>query len=86
MSVSPACLIQYEYRGVAQLARAFALGAKGPQFESAHPDTARKIKKVCGSAPCAAASMERRKALFVLCRELPEKRRKETQKFKRTFI
>jgi hypothetical protein len=31
-------------------------------------------------APCAAARTERRKALFIFCRELPEKRRKENAK------
>jgi len=33
-----------------------------------------------GGAPYAAARTERREALFIFCRELPEKRRKENAK------
>ena len=43
-------------------------------------DTAREIERLGGGAPCAAARTERREALFIFCRELPEKRRKENAK------
>ncbi|OGM14021.1 hypothetical protein A3D84_02835 [Candidatus Woesebacteria bacterium RIFCSPHIGHO2_02_FULL_42_20] len=43
-------------------------------------DQKRKRVRRVGGAPCAAARTERRKALFIFCRELPEKRRKENAK------
>ena len=36
-------MTQKFHRGVAQLASAPALGAGGPQFESAHPDQEKEI-------------------------------------------
>ena len=46
-----------------------------------NPDTARKIERVGGGAPCTAARTERREALFIFCRELPDiKEGKKTQK------
>ncbi|PIV09390.1 hypothetical protein COS51_03330, partial [Candidatus Roizmanbacteria bacterium CG03_land_8_20_14_0_80_36_21] len=43
-------------------------------------DQERKRVRRVGGAPCAAARTERQEALFIFCRELPEKRRKGNAK------